>query len=66
MKRYAFTRVGVTYGLTRTNITTYNQASELLFTQLQYLSIAGPSALNGILASTITTHDHAEHASTIR
>jgi outer membrane protein insertion porin family len=55
MKRYAFTRVGLTYGLTRTNITTYNQASELLFTQLQYLSIAGPSALNGILASTITT-----------
>jgi outer membrane protein insertion porin family len=55
MKRYAFTRVGLTYGLTRTNITTYNQASELLFTQLQYLSIAGPSALNGILASTVTT-----------
>ena len=54
MKRYAFTRVGVTYGLTRTNITTYNQASELLFTQLQYRSIAGPSALDGILASTIT------------
>ena len=55
MKRYAFTRVGLTYGLTRTNITTYNQASELLFTQLQYRAIAGPSALNGILASTITT-----------
>jgi len=55
LKRYAFTRVGLTYGLTNTNITTYNQASELLFTQLQYLSIAGPSALNGILASTITT-----------
>ncbi len=54
MKRYAFTRLGVTYGLTRTNITTYNQASELLFTQLQYRSIAGPSALDGILASTIT------------
>jgi len=55
LKRYAFTRVGLTYGLTRTDITTYNQASELLFTQLQYRSIAGPSALNGILASTITT-----------
>ena len=55
LKRYAFTRVGVTYGLTRTNITTYNQASELLFTQLQYRSIAGPSALNGIIASTITS-----------
>ena len=55
LKRYAFTRVGVTYGLTHTDITTYNQASQLLFTQLQYLSIAGPSALNGILASGITT-----------
>jgi outer membrane protein insertion porin family len=55
LKRYAFTRVGLTYGLTRTDITTYNQASELLFTQLQYTSITGPSALNGILASTVTT-----------
>jgi len=55
LKRYAFTRVGVTYGLTRTNITTYNNASELLFTQLQYRSIAGPSALDGIISSTITT-----------
>jgi outer membrane protein insertion porin family len=55
LKRYAFTRLGLTYGLTRTNITTYNQASELLFTQLQYRAIAGPSALNGIIASTITS-----------
>ena len=54
LKRYAFTRVGITYGLTRTNISTYNQASQLLFTQLQYRSIAGPSALNGILSSTVT------------
>jgi outer membrane protein insertion porin family len=54
LRRYAFTRVAVSYGLTRTNITTYNQASELLFTQLQYQSIAGPAALNGILSSTIT------------
>jgi outer membrane protein insertion porin family len=55
LKRFAFTRVGLTYGLTRTDITAYNQASTLLFTQLQYRSIAGPNALNGILASTITT-----------
>ena len=54
LKRRVFTRLGLTYGLTRTDITTYNQASNLLFTQLQYQSIAGPSALNGILASTIT------------
>ncbi len=54
MKRFSFTRLGLSYGLTRTNIKTYNQASELLFTQLQYQSVAGPSALNGIVASTIT------------
>jgi len=54
LKRRAFTRLGLTYGLTRTNITTYNQASNLLFTQLQYRSLAGPSALDGILASTVT------------
>jgi outer membrane protein insertion porin family len=55
MKKFAFTRLAVSYGLTRTNITTYNNASNLLFTQLQYRSVAGPSALDGILASTITT-----------
>ncbi len=54
LKKRAFTRVSLTYGLTRTNITTYNDASNLLFTQLQYLAIAGPSALNGIIASTVT------------
>jgi len=54
LKRYGFARLGLTYGLTRTNISTYNQASQLLFTQVEYRSIAGPSALNGILASTVT------------
>jgi outer membrane protein insertion porin family len=54
LKKHVFTRVGITYGLTRTNISTYNQSSELLFTQLQYGSLAGPSALNGIIASTVT------------
>jgi outer membrane protein insertion porin family len=54
LRKHVFTRVGITYGLTRTNISTYNQSSELLFTQLQYGSLAGPSALNGIIASTVT------------
>ena len=54
LRKRAFTRVGLTYGLSRTSITTYNQASNLLFTQLQFQSIAGPSALNGIVASTVT------------
>jgi outer membrane protein insertion porin family len=54
LKKHVFTHIGMTYGLTRTNISTYNAASELLFTQLQYSSIAGPSALNGIISSTVT------------
>ncbi|HWY06863.1 MAG TPA: outer membrane protein assembly factor BamA [Candidatus Acidoferrales bacterium] len=54
LKKHVFTRVGLTYGLSRTNISTFNQSSQLLFTQLQFGSLAGPSALNGIIASTVT------------
>ena len=53
-KKYPFARIGVTYGLTRTNITSFNQASTLLFESVQFRSIAGPSALDGIVSSTIT------------
>jgi len=54
IKRFSFLRVGLTYGLTRTNITAFNDASKLLFTSLQYRSFAGPNALDGIVSSTIT------------
>jgi outer membrane protein insertion porin family len=54
LRRFSFTRVGLTYGLSRTNITAFNQASNLLFTALKYQSVAGPSALNGIVSSTLT------------
>jgi outer membrane protein insertion porin family len=54
VKRLSFMRVGLNYGFTRTNITTFNDASKLLFTATQFRSIAGPSALNGIVSSTIT------------
>src|SRR5262245_37030364 len=54
LRRFSFTRVGLTYGLTRTNITAFNDASKLLFQSIQYRSFAGPSALNGIVSSTIT------------
>ena len=46
--------MGLTYGLTRTDITAFNDASKLLFQSIQYRSFAGPSALNGIVSSTIT------------
>lgn len=54
VRKLSFTRIALTYGLTRTNITAFNNASQILFTQLQFRSVAGPSALNGIVASTIT------------
>jgi len=54
LKKHVFTRIGLTYGLSRTNISTFNSSSQLLFTQLQFGSLAGPSALNGIIASTVT------------
>ena len=54
VKRFSFLRVGLTYGLTRTNITAFNDASKLLFQSIQYRSFAGPSALDGIISSTIT------------
>jgi outer membrane protein insertion porin family len=54
VRRFSFLRLGVTYGLTRTNITAFNEASTLLFQSIQYRSFAGPSALTGIISSTIT------------
>jgi outer membrane protein insertion porin family len=54
IKRLSFTRLGLTYGLTNTNIKPFNDASSLLFEALQFRSISGPSALNGIVSSTIT------------
>src|SRR5690349_11295030 len=46
VKRFSFMRVGLTYGLTRTNITAFNDASKLLFQSIQYRSFGGPSGGN--------------------
>ncbi len=54
LRRYSFTRVALNYGWTRTSITSFNQASTLLFESLQFQSLVGPSALSGIVSSTIT------------
>ena len=54
LRKLSFARVGLNYGLTRTNIKSFNAASSLLFESLQFRSLTGPSALNGILSSTIT------------
>jgi len=54
LKRHTFTRIGVTYGFTSSNISAFSDASRLLFESLQFRSIAGPSALRGIRSSKIS------------
>jgi outer membrane protein insertion porin family len=54
LRHLSFTRVGVTYGFTTSNITAFSQSSQLLFETLQFRSLAGPSALRGIRSSKIT------------
>jgi outer membrane protein insertion porin family len=54
LRRFSFTRVGVTYGWSTTDITSFSQASTVLFQTLQFQSFAGPSALSGIVSSKVT------------
>jgi outer membrane protein insertion porin family len=49
-----FSRLGLTYGYTDTDIDAFSTASQLLFEALQFQAIAGPSALDGIHASRIS------------
>ena len=54
LRKFSFTRLGLTYGWTTTNITPFSQSATLLFEQTKFTSLAGPSALNGIRSSKIT------------
>jgi outer membrane protein insertion porin family len=54
IKRFSFTRLGVNYGYTLTNIDATTNAAQVLFQTLQYRSFAGPAALRGIRSSKIT------------
>ena len=54
IRRFSFTRVGLTYGYSQTNISTFSQSAQLLFETLQFRSLAGPSALRGIRESQVT------------
>ena len=54
IRRFSFTRFGLTYGYTVTDITGLSTAASVLFQTLQYRSFAGPSALRGIKSSKIT------------
>jgi outer membrane protein insertion porin family len=54
LRRFSFTRIGITYSLTQSNIKAFSPAAQTLFNEVQFRSFAGPSALNGILQSRIT------------
>ena len=54
LRKLSFARFALNYGLTRTNIKSFNDASTLLFESLKFQSLTGPSALDGIVSSTIT------------
>jgi outer membrane protein insertion porin family len=54
LRRSAFTRIGLQYGWSTTNITPFSQAATLLFEFTKFTSLAGPSALNGIRVSQVT------------
>ena len=61
LRRFSFTRVGLTYGFSTTNITAFSQSSQLLFQSLQFQSLAGPSALQGIKSSKSHADDQLQH-----
>jgi outer membrane protein insertion porin family len=64
LRRFAFTRVGLTYSLSKTSIDAFSDASQLLFELIQFRSFAGPSALQGITSSKIQptiTHNTVNH-----
>ena len=52
---YGQTRLAVSYGYTDTDIEPFSPAATLLFTAIQFQSVAGPSALNGIHSSSISS-----------
>ena len=54
LHRFAFARLAITYGWTKSDITTFSQASQLLFQSIQFSSLQGSSALNGIVSSKIS------------
>jgi outer membrane protein insertion porin family len=54
-RRSGVARVGITYGLSRSGITTFNQNTHNVFEALAFRAgIAGQSQLNGIITSVIT------------
>jgi outer membrane protein insertion porin family len=64
LRRFAFTRVAATYGLTKSSIRAFSDASRLLFESLQFRNFAGPNAVEGIVSSRLVpsiTHNTVDH-----
>ncbi len=55
IKRWRFARLGIKYSFTNTDIVPFSTAATLIFESIQFQSVAGPSALNGIDQSAVTT-----------
>jgi outer membrane protein insertion porin family len=53
-RHHSFTRFGITYSYTKTDINATTNAAQVLFNTLQFRSFSGPSALEGIVSSRIT------------
>ena len=54
LSKTGFARFALTYGWSTTNITAFSQSANLLFNLIQFRSLAGPSALQGIESSKLT------------
>ena len=54
LRKFSFTRLGLTYGYSVTNIQAFSTASTDLFEVLQFQGLAGASALSGIYQSQIS------------
>jgi outer membrane protein insertion porin family len=54
LRRFSFTRLGLQYGWSTTNVTPFSQSATLLFELTKFTSLAGPSELNGIKISQLT------------
>ncbi len=54
LKRFSFTRIGLTYALTRSDLKPFSPAASAFFDLIQFRNVAGPSARNGIISSRLT------------
>jgi outer membrane protein insertion porin family len=54
LRKLSFTRLGITYGWSTTDLKPFSQSATLLFEETKFTSLAGPNALNGIRESKIT------------